>query len=441
MTILLMPTHQCHNRCVYCFEDLEQVREFDDTDQLDVQAMINTAKRMNNTSRWGGSTMGMHGGECTHIDRHSFEALLKAMYEMTGESSIQTAGNYLQPWMVRVFKEYNTSVGISVDGPYELNTLRGPNPGDGNIRRTYQNTIENWLKRLPREGVSTSAMVVLHTENVGTNEKLETLKDWLLQLRTWGVKAGRLNPMYAASWNKQYELSCDRLAYVYADLFDFVIEHGLRWNPLREMVDALLGYGPSPCTFTGCEYYPATTTAILPDGSIGQCDRTFQEGRVLLVEERDESGIYMRNPDGTTTARKIRNEALSQTECKDCRYWTICHGGCPAEALDDDWRRKSRFCEAYMATYDHIDMRLHRMFPNVITVLDDPDVFESLGRLTYWGSTKPSHYGAAPVRDGAELYKRQLGTNSPIQPSFDGHGNRPHGDKPHGDHMDDIRGD
>lgn len=430
MTILLIPTESCKNRCKYCFEKIE-VRDPEEPIPLDVFAMEQTLRQMMNTQRWGGSSIGMHGGECTHIPRPEFEYLLKIQHEFNNVSSIQTAGNYLQNWMIRLFKKYNTRVGISVDGSPELNVLRGQNPDNEKVTKAYNNTVVKWLKKLPREGISTSVIAVLHTENVGDNEKLEIFKKWLLDLKTWGVNEGRLNPMYAAPWSKQYELTPERLGEVYCDLFDFVIEHGLRWNPLREMVDNILGLSLSPCSFGGCEYYPATTVAIWADGTIGQCDRTFQEGLIPLVHPDDEMGV--RN-------RRIRSEALQQIDCKNCDYWLFCRGGCPAEAFNDDWRRKSRFCEAYMITYDHINMRIHKMFPNVITLLDNPDIYEPLGRLTWWGSTKPSHYGAAPYRDGSEMFKSQIKRSQPFIPP-EGHGDAPHGDEKHGDHTDDARGE
>jgi len=427
MTILLIPTETCKNRCKYCFERID-VRDPEDPVPLDIMAMEKTLRQMLNTPKWKGSSIGMHGGECTLLERSDFEYLLRLQFNLIGHSSIQTSSNFIKEWMIRLFKKYNTRVGISSDGPPELNILRGPNPDNENITKQYNAIVTKWLKRLPGEGVSTSVIAVLHTENAGNDKKLEILKEWLLNLKTWGVKAGRLNPMYATPWTKDYELSPERLGDVYCDLFDFVIEHGLRWNPLREMVDNLLGLELSPCTFGGCEYYPATTVAIWPDGTIGQCDRTFQEGLVPLVRSEDESG---------TKNRKIRSEALRQTDCKDCDYWKICHGGCPAEAFDDDWRRKSRFCDAYKITYDHINMRLHRMFPNIITMLDRDDIYEPLARLTWWGSTKPSHYGAAPYREGAEIFRGQIKSDQqPLQPGE--HGDQPHGDELHGDHTDDV---
>ncbi|MGV8119868.1 MAG: SPASM domain-containing protein [Candidatus Xenobiia bacterium LiM19] len=54
---------------------------------------------------------------------------------------------------------------------------------------------------------------------------------------------------------------------------------------------------------------------ILPYGSIK--DRTHLE--ILHDEQR--------------TILKSRNEILLQQECRDCRLWFLCHGGCPLELI------------------------------------------------------------------------------------------------------------
>jgi uncharacterized protein len=42
-----------------------------------------------------------------------------------------------------------------------------------------------------------------------------------------------------------------------------------------------------------------------------------------------------------------RSEVLSAGDCKDCRFWGICHGGCPmdSKAAHGDLRHKSNWCD------------------------------------------------------------------------------------------------
>jgi radical SAM protein with 4Fe4S-binding SPASM domain len=43
-----------------------------------------------------------------------------------------------------------------------------------------------------------------------------------------------------------------------------------------------------------------------------------------------------------------RNEILQNGECQGCRFWSICHGGCPLDAYSEhqDFMYKTEWCEA-----------------------------------------------------------------------------------------------
>ena len=43
-----------------------------------------------------------------------------------------------------------------------------------------------------------------------------------------------------------------------------------------------------------------------------------------------------------------RQEKLMHSDCQDCRFWKICHGGCPLDAYDDqakNFDRKTFWCQ------------------------------------------------------------------------------------------------
>ena len=69
----------------------------------------------------GGDLFCMHGGECTLIDRSDFETILKKMYQLQGKSSIQTNAYEIDNDLIRLFKKYKTSVGVSIDRDGKLN--------------------------------------------------------------------------------------------------------------------------------------------------------------------------------------------------------------------------------------------------------------------------------------------------------------------------------
>jgi len=133
------------------------------------------------------------------------------------------------------------------------------------------------------------------------------------------------------------------------------------WTPFREMVDNLWGLGRQPCWMTSCDVYSTEAVyAILADGSIGNCMRTATDGITYLQGPRDPS---MRD----TLLQAI---PMEQGGCGGCRYWRVCHGGCPIEGADGDWRNRTRFCGMIWQTYAEIERQLQGILPNWTPVPD-----------------------------------------------------------------------
>jgi len=50
----------------------------------------------------------------------------------------------------------------------------------------------------------------------------------------------------------------------------------------------------------------------------------------------------------------IRDRILIQTDCKDCKWWDYCRGGCSGHAVDNDWRNKDQFCYIHKTLFEKI---------------------------------------------------------------------------------------
>jgi len=180
--------------------------------------------------------------------------------------------------------------------------------------------------------------------NVGTERRLVRFEEWLLKLKDIGVTSGRLNFMFATNKQaEQYELTPHEAARAWIALYEFQKLHELRYDPFREMINNLKGQPVCPCGFSGCDTFATPTISILPDGSLGNCDRTF--GRGLWTRSRQMSHCG-------------RIEALKVTQCRGCKYFSVCHGGCPMEGIGNDWRNKTRFCLAIYNMYRWIEKDL-----------------------------------------------------------------------------------
>jgi len=395
LTIIIVPTVKCNFKCAYpCFEPETQRFGEDITFNLDAikQSLIDVW-----AGPYGGSDLCLHGGEFTLVDHDILEDLMEFMYGFKGCVDVVTNGSRIDDEIMVLFRKYNVHVGISCDGPKDLNVLRGPDPSNKKATLDYNVQLSNTLQRLRDEGFPVSMLCIIHKKNAGTQAKLDKLKKWMKWLADIGIEGGRFNLMYG---NPEHELSARQATTAWLELYNENKRLGLNWNPFGEMRKNLLGEKVSPCQYCGCNIFNTPTLSILPDGTIGNCDRTFSKGIYIRSYGDEKSGRY---------------ETLIQTQCRGCKYWNICRGACPMEGMDDDWRNKTRFCDAIYALYTQIERDLRHE-----GVMDMPVQKTTVGNVAH---------GDDPHADGGH--------------GDANHGDRPHGDSNHGDggHGDKVHGD
>ena len=105
----------CNLRCSYCYE--QPVRDIDPVKRYNKAAVLAQLEHVN--SRWS-----LFGGEALLLPLPDLEELLKIGFERWGGTGIQTNATLITPAHLELFQKYNTHVGISLDGPDELNDSR-----------------------------------------------------------------------------------------------------------------------------------------------------------------------------------------------------------------------------------------------------------------------------------------------------------------------------
>jgi uncharacterized protein len=75
-----------------------------------------------------------------------------------------------------------------------------------------------------------------------------------------------------------------------------------------------------------------THLSVSPDGMVWQCGRSSDCGLMSYGSIVDFSlSDIMNHPDKALLRKRL--SVLKDGECKECRFWSICHGGCPLDAL------------------------------------------------------------------------------------------------------------
>jgi uncharacterized protein len=110
----------------------------------------------------------------------------------------------------------------------------------------------------------------------------------------------------------------------------------------------LEGVRQLPCRDSGrCAYVYVN---VAPDGRLSHCNRTSGCSQLDYGSLHDRS-LTQVLADPRRKPLLDRNRVLFEGECRGCRFWPICHGGCPM----DSWTRtgslmhRTMFCEAKRA--------------------------------------------------------------------------------------------
>jgi uncharacterized protein len=226
----------------------------------------------------GGFTL--FGGEALLVPEPDLENLWAWGLEKFGANYLQTNGTLISDNHIRMFRQYKVSVGISLDGPGELNDVRW----NGDLAATRKATakVESVIKRLCEEGMPPSLIVTLHRNNA-TADKLPRMHEWFLELERQGVRSARLHALEVESGaiRSKYALTAEeniRALLSFAELEGRLTS--LRVDIFSDMEKLLrLKDRAITCVWKACD--PWTTEAVSGVEGHGQrsnCGRTNKDG-------------------------------------------------------------------------------------------------------------------------------------------------------------------
>jgi uncharacterized protein len=334
----------CNIQCQYCYQnpvrDAGNVPRSYDLDKM--KAAIEAE----------GGPFSLFGGEPLLVPIADLEELWSWGLKRYGHNSLQTNGTLITDAHLELFRKYNVHVGMSLDGPGELNDVRW----HGSLEATRRSTAkaEAAIERLCREGMPPSLIVTLHRNNA-TSDKLPRLCDWVRWLNGAGVRWLRLHLLESesAAIREKYALTVDEnLAALRAFLALEATLPRLRMDLFADMRNLLLGNDrKATCIWHACD--PYTTRAVRGVEGHGQrsnCGRTNKDGVEFMKSATPGFERYL---------------ALHQTPqehggCRDCRFFIMCKGQCPGTAIDGDWRNRTEHCDVWKGMYTTLEGELQR---------------------------------------------------------------------------------
>lgn len=385
MTVHVSVDTGCNLACGGCYEEKDRTINGNNVrDNYEMDAIIERLEEFK--ERYPEEPPGFHGGEPLLVRDDDMERIFEWIYNnyedvRTGEkySHIQTNGTLLKDKHIDIFEEYNVNVGISCDGPPELNKNRvaakNPEATDDLSEITNQNIF-----KLAEKGVSVGVIVTVHKINAGDDEKLEKLHEWMDELNRAGV-SGHFNELLSyEDIQTDISISPERMKEVFLETWEWMKEEPYRtWNPMRQFQDNLLGNDLSDCRVADCDVANAGAAKIITgEGETTGCGKGWEaygDGTPFLQGPSNDSQ-YNSDTERSETLKQLpgapETESPDLGGCEGCRYWKVCKGGCPSAGIDDDYRNRTMWCESKYYLYKQIEEDMRQMFPNIRLVTDLP---------------------------------------------------------------------
>lgn len=350
----------CNIQCQYCYQNPQ--RDAGNVGRsYDMELMKAAVERE-------GGPFTLFGGEPLLLPVEDIEELWAWGFERYGRNSIQTNGVLIDDRHIELFKKYNVNVGISIDGPGELNDVRWV----GTLERTRDATAktERAIERLCAAGLPPGLIITLHRGNA-VGEPLERLLEWFRSLESLGVRRARLHIL---------EVDDERIRERYAMTYEenlnaflafLRLESELKTLELDVFADMralLLGEDDATgCVWNACD--PHTTRAVRGvegTGRASNCGRTNKEGIDFIKASTEGFERYM---------------ALYQTPqahggCQSCRFFLMCKGQCPGTAIDGDSRNRSEHCAVWMSLFERLEQDLIAEGREPLSVSDERERIE-----------------------------------------------------------------
>lgn len=415
MTIELRPLGvACNLQCLYCYQHPQR-------DAGNVLQTYDMEKMKASIEKEGGH-FSLFGGEALLIPEHDLEEIWAWGLEKYKQNGIQTNGALINDNHIRMFKQYNVHVGVSVDGPEELNDVRWA----GSLERTREATARahTAIERLAREGVRWSLIVTLHRNNA-TRDKLPLMHDWFKYMDNLGASGARLHILEVdnAAVQQKYALNTEENLEALLSFLKLEEElSNIKFSVFKDMRNMLLGQDNSvTCIWNACDAY--TTRAVQGiegNGQRSNCGRTNKDGIDFVKADIEGFERYL----------ALYHTLQEYGGCKDCRFFLMCKGHCPGTAIDGDWRNRTVYCQVWMGLYRHLEDQMLNQGLALVSVRPDRRQLEQIF-LDAWAQGCNMNIASALKRLCQSPSATTSGNGSP---SEGGHGDA------HGDHTDTYGG-
>ncbi|MFA5258846.1 MAG: radical SAM protein [Candidatus Pacearchaeota archaeon] len=343
-TAIIETIHDCNLNCRYCYvnERAEKGKMSYSTLENSIRELAKlSTPELNLSFLW-------HGGEplLMGLDFYRQALEIQRRSEIRGglENSIQTNGTLINEETAKFFSENNFSVGLSLDGPKELNDRT-------RLYKTGESTfydVMHAIETLRKYSVEPRVIVTLNKQNIG---EVDSIYQFLKQNKIGAafnplVKSGNAVKNY-----QDLEISPTEFNKAKSNLFDtwFNDDNPVSLGCIEDFFKNLL----SGNCFHYCTFSPSCQEEFLSIGPLGDvypCGEFsgingFRYGN---INEDSIEEIF-----ASPLRKKLTQRAEHIEECKGCNYQKSCGGGCMSNAYSytGDVFSRDPYCQTYKTLF------------------------------------------------------------------------------------------
>ena len=326
-SMLIKPASSlCNYKCSYCFyNDVATQREIPCLGIMDdytVDSIID--KTIGYFNEPVTITYAFQGGEPTCAGIEYFEKFIAKVNNNKNQNHIiqyalQTNGSLLDDRWIKLLKDNNFLVGISLDGFQENHDYFRKNQ---NGKETFEEVF-NAYKKLKEYGVDVNVLTVLTSKLSKNPEKLYEF------YKTNDIQFIQLIPCLPDLKNTDdsFALKPEEFSSFYKVIFDKWLDD-LKTKEYRSItffdniIPLFIGRPPQQCGYLG---FCSTQFVVEADGSVYPCD-FYVLDQYKLGNINDVSIVDLAN---STVASDFKNEKKRQcSKCEGCKYYKMCYGNC-----------------------------------------------------------------------------------------------------------------
>lgn len=286
-----------------------------------------------------------HGGEPLLWGYENFRLAIELQKELSVKfpklifrNSIQTNGALLNDQWIDFLYDNNFDIGISIDGPSEINFHKGP--------ISDKVVIEN-INKLAQKNCKFGILSVITNEHAGWADRYY---DFLVENNIHSV--GLCYCMY----DEEHKITVknDILSDFLKRFFDRYFEGTYKLN-VREFDNVLklcMGVSTGSCAFSKRQRC-GNFFSIRPNGDVYFCDPYTLEVPALGNILNSTFSDIKNHPNLLKTIIEAKEGAIK--ECANCAIKNICGGGCYRSTFSDG---KNAFCDTYKSLYPYIESKV-----------------------------------------------------------------------------------